>query len=47
MNFPNGEDITIKFDDMTYKKQDLIEIFGRQYVAMGIVAPNAFVKVTK
>lgn len=47
MNFPNGEDITIKFDDMTYKKEDLIEIFGRQFVAMGIVAPNAFVKVTK
>lgn len=47
MNFPNGEDITIKFDDMTYKKQDLIEVFGRQFVAMGVVAPQAFVNITK
>ena len=47
MNFPNGEDITIKFDDMTYKKEDLIEVFGRQFVAMGVVAPNAFVNIKK
>lgn len=47
MNFPAGEDITIKFDDVTYKKQDLIEVFGRQFVAMGVVAPNAFVNITK
>lgn len=47
MNFPNGEDITIKFDDVTYKKQDLIEVFGRQFVAMGVVAPNAFVNIKK
>lgn len=47
MNFPNGEDIEFKFDEMTLKKQDLIEVLGRQYVAIGVVAPNAFVKVTK
>lgn len=47
MNFPEGDGIAFKFDDMTLKKQDLIEVLGRQYVAMGVVAPNAFVKVTK
>lgn len=47
MNFPDGDGIGFKFDDMTLKKQDLIEVLGRQYVAMGVVAPNAFVKVTK
>lgn len=46
-NFPNGEEITFKFDDLTLKKQDLIEVMGREYVGLGIVAPNAFVKVTK
>ena len=46
-NFPAGEAIDFKFDDMTLKKQDLIEVLGRQYVALGVVAPNAFVKVTK
>ena len=47
MNFPDGDGISFKFDDMTLKKQDLIEVLGRQYVAMGVVAPDAFVKVTK
>lgn len=47
MNFPDGEGISFKFDDMTLKKQDLIEVLGRQYVAIGVVAPNAFVKLCK
>lgn len=47
-NFPNGsEAIEFKFDDLSLKKQDLIEIMGRQYVGLGIVAPNAFVKIQK
>ena len=45
-NFPNGEDIEFKFDDLSLKKQDLIEVLGRQYVALGVVAPNSFVKIT-
>ena len=47
MNFPDGDGISFKFDDMTLKKQDLIEVLGRQYVAIGVVAPNAFVKLCK
>lgn len=47
LNFPAGNDIQFKFDDMTLKKQDLIEVLGREYVAMGVVAPKAFVKITK
>ena len=46
-NFPNGEEITFKFDDMTLKKQDLIEVLGREYVGLGVVAPKAFCKVVK
>ena len=46
-NFPNGESIEFKFDDLSLKKQDLIEIMGRQYVGLGIVAPDAFVKIQK
>lgn len=46
-NFPNGEDIEFKFDENTLKKQDLIEILGREYVALAPVAPNAFVKINK
>ena len=46
-NFPNGEGITFKFDEMSRKKEDLVEVLGREYVALGVVAPNAFVKITK
>ena len=44
-NFPNGEEIQFKFDDMTDMTKDLIRVLGRKYVALGVVAPNAFVKV--
>lgn len=46
-NFPNGEDIQFKYDDMTLATSDLVRVIGRQPVALGVVAPNAFVKVTK
>ena len=46
-NFPAGEGIQFKFDEMSRKKEDLIEVLGREYVALGVVAPEAFVKVTK
>lgn len=46
-NFPNGEGIDFKFDELSRKKEDLIEVLGREYVGIGIVAPSAFVKITK
>jgi len=46
-NFPAGEDITIKFDDLSLAEKDLIKIVGRQYVAIGLVADKAIVKVAK
>ena len=46
-NFPNGEEITLKFDDLSLATSDLVKVIGREYVALGIVGPNAFVKVQK
>ena len=46
-NFPNGEEITIKVDDKTDMTKDLVRILGRQYVGLGIVGPNAFVRIVK
>ena len=46
-NFPNGEGIDFKFDELSKKKEDLIEVLGREYVGLGVVAPNAFVKIIK
>ena len=46
-NFQAGEGIEFKFDEMTEMTKDLIRVLGRQYVGLGIVAPNAFVKIVK
>lgn len=46
-NFPNGDAVTLKFDDLSEAEADLVKIVGREYVGIGLVAPNAFVKVTK
>ena len=45
-NFPNGDQITIKFDDLSLAESDLVKIVGRQYVGLGVVADHAFCKVT-
>ena len=45
-NFPNGDEIEIKFDDKTLMEKDLVRILGREYVGLGVVAPNAFTKIT-
>ena len=46
-NFPNGEGIDFKFDEMSRKKEDLVEVLGREYVGIAVVAPDAFVKIVK
>ena len=46
-NFPNGEDITIKYDDISLAEKDLVKLVGRQFVGLEVVAPNAFVKIAK
>ena len=46
-NFPNGDQINIKFDDLSEAEADLVRIIGREYVGLGIVADHAFCKVTK
>lgn len=46
-NFPNGQEISFKYDDLTLAASDLVRVIGRQFIAEGVVAPDAFVKVTK
>lgn len=46
-NYPAGDEITFKFDDMTLAERDLVKIVGREYVGLGIVGPDCFVKITK
>ena len=44
-NFPNGEEIEFRYDNLSRKDEDVIEIMGRQFVGLGIVGPNSFVKI--
>lgn len=46
-NFPNGEGIEFKRDDTTLMTQDLVRVLGREYVAVGVVAPDAFARIKK
>lgn len=46
-NFPNGDDVRIKVDDMSLAEKDLVKLVGRQYVGIGVVADKAFAKITK
>ena len=46
-NFPNGDEIRIKFDDLTYAEADLVKIVGREYVGLGIVSDHCFAKIVK
>ena len=47
MNFPNGEGIDFKVDDLSQAEYDLVRVIGREFVGIGIVAPDAFVKIVK
>lgn len=45
-NLPKGNDIEFKYDDKTRMKQDLVDILGRQPVAIGVVGNLYFAKIT-
>lgn len=47
MNYPEGDEIRIKRDDITLATQDLVRYVGRVYCAMGVITPRHFVAVTK
>ena len=46
-NFPAGGEIEFKYDDLSLATSDLVKIIGRQFVGLGVVANNAFCKITK
>lgn len=44
-NFPNGDEITIKYDNLSLAEKDLVKVVGREYIALGAVAHKAFTKI--
>lgn len=47
VNYPEGEGVALKYDDLSEAEADLIKIVGRQYAAHAVTAPGRFVNVTK
>lgn len=47
VNYPEGEGVAIKYDDLTEAEADLVKVVGRQYVAHAVTAPGRFVNITK
>lgn len=46
-NYPEGEGIVIKWDDLSEAEDDIVKVVGRQYVGFGVTAPGRLVKLTK
>ena len=46
-NYPEGEGVIIKWDDLTYAEDDIVKVVGRQYAGFAVTAPGRLVKLTK
>ena len=47
VNYPEGEGVVIKWDDLSEAEADLVKVVGRQYAAHAVTAPGRFVNMTK
>ena len=47
VNYPEGDDVVIKWDDLSEAEIDMIKVVGRQYCAHGVTAPGRFCNITK
>ena len=47
VNYPEGEGLVIKYDDLSEAEADLVKIVGRQYVAHAVTACGRFCNVKK
>lgn len=47
VNYPEGEGVIVKWDDMTEAEKDLVKVVGRQYAAHAVTAPFRFTNIAK
>ena len=47
MNYPNGDGVVIKYDDMSEAEKDLVKVVGRQYAAHGVTGPGRLCNIAK
>ena len=47
VNYPNGDGVVIKYDDMSEAEKDLVKVVGRQYAAHGVTGPGRLCNIAK
>ena len=47
VNYPEGDGVVIKWDDLSLSEKDMVKIVGRQYAAHAVTGPGKFVNITK
>ena len=47
VNYPEGEGIVIKWDDLSLAEQDMVKVVGRQYSAHAVTASGRFCNIAK
>ena len=47
VNYPEGEGVVIKWDDLSLAEKDLVKVVGRQYAAHAVTANNRFTNIAK
>lgn len=47
VNYPEGEGVITKWDDLSEAEADMVKVHGRQYAGYGVTGPGRFVNVKK
>lgn len=47
VNYPSGDGVVIKYDELTRKKEDIVEVLGRQYAGHAVTKLGRLVNVRK
>lgn len=47
VNYPEGDGVVIKWDDLSEAEKDIVKVVGRQYAAHAVVAPGKFANIKK
>lgn len=47
INYPEGEGVVLKWDDLSLAEKDLVKVVGRQYAAHAVTASGRFTNIAK
>ena len=47
VNYPEGDGVVIKYDELSEAEKDMVKVVGRQYAAHALTAPGRFANITK